>query len=764
MKTNYFNSLFFSVILLTMSIGHSQNILTDGDFSLTTDIVSYVNGQPPANVWSTWQGGDVNAIATVVDGVCNYQVINSGNQTYEVQLVQGGFTLEKGHSYQLSFDVKADSNRTFGVFLGENGGNWTTFIGYDRYTQNATTEWQNISLEFEAYAVFPYLKLSFELGAIDVNMYFDTVKLVDLGLKPHSVGIIGSSIGGWLNDIDMQTTDQINYTLSDYYFNEGIVKFRQDDLWDINWGNSSFPTGIGFQEGPNIPIPIAGNYNVTFNRESGEYAFECINNCPANIGILGTAVAPYFDWETDVNMSTNDGITYKLYSYTFSDGEVRFRQDDSSNVNWGNNDFPNGTGIQNGPNIPVTAGIYNVSFNIVTGDYSFTFPEIGILGSSLIGWNEDIDMQTTDGISYTLNDYYFNDGGVKFRQDNSWDINWGGDDFPMGWAYLNYYNNIPVQGGSYNVTFNIATGEYNFTATSCPIPGIKCPDNIYEINSPGICGAYINYPDIIPEYNCGGDNISITQIAGLPSGSLFPIGITTNTFELTNEEGDTATCSFDVMIFDVEPPIIFGLTDYFEPLWPANHKMVPIQINYNTSDNCGITTNEIYVYSNEMDNGLGDGNQEPDWTIIDEHNILLRAERSGNGNGREYYINIISRDESWNYSFQQVVVKVPHDNSSSNENTIKPDETFINPNKESPQFKIMAWPNPSTKSFNLIVDSFLNEPIDVFIANIRGRIISEFKIKNDMNSIHFGDDLQSGIYFVKVKQGEHSKTIQVVKE
>ena len=77
--------------------------------------------------------------------------------------------------------------------------------------------------------------------------------------------------------------------------------------------------------------------------------------------------------------------------------------------------------------------------------------------------------------------------------------------------------------------------------------------------------------------------------------------------------------------------------------------------------------------------------------------------RSGKGNGREYYINIISRDESWNYSFQQVVVKVPHDNRSSNENTIKPDETFINLNKESPQFKIMAWPNPSTKSFNLIV-------------------------------------------------------------
>jgi len=150
--------------------------------------------------------------------------------------------------------------------------------------------------------------------------------------------------------------------------------------------------------------------------------------------------------------------------------------------------------------------------------------------------------------------------------------------------------------------------------------------------------------------------------------------------------------------------------------------------------------------------------------VIDEHNILLRAERSGNGNGREYYIDIVSHDESWNYSSQQVVIKVPHDNRSSNQNTITPVEADINPNNKSTQFNIMAWPNPSTKSFNLMVDSFSDKPVNVVIANITGRIISEFKVKNDMNSIHFGDDLQSGIYFVKVKQGEYSKTIQVVKE
>lgn len=187
MKTNYFNSLFFVVILLTISMSHSQNILTDGDFSLTTNIVSFVDGPPPANIWSTWQGEHVDAHATVVNHECYYQILSSGNLKYEVQLIQAGFSLVPGHSYKLSFDVKADSNRTFGVFLGENGGNWTTLIGANNYNQNATTEWRNISIEFDVFTVFPYHKLSFDLGTINTSIFFDNVILIDLGVKKEPV-------------------------------------------------------------------------------------------------------------------------------------------------------------------------------------------------------------------------------------------------------------------------------------------------------------------------------------------------------------------------------------------------------------------------------------------------------------------------------------------------------------------------------------------------------------------------------------------------
>ncbi len=46
------------------------------------------------------------------------------------------------------------------------------------------------------------------------------------------------------------------------------------------------------------------------------------------------------------------------------------------------------------------------------------------------------------------------------------------------------------------------------------------------------------------------------QTAGLPSGSTFPVGITTNTFEITDASGNTSTCSFDVTVNDVEPPVM----------------------------------------------------------------------------------------------------------------------------------------------------------------------------------------------------------------
>ncbi|WP_372644592.1 PA14 domain-containing protein [Ancylomarina sp.] len=53
--------------------------------------------------------------------------------------------------------------------------------------------------------------------------------------------------------------------------------------------------------------------------------------------------------------------------------------------------------------------------------------------------------------------------------------------------------------------------------------------------------------------------VIITQTAGLPTGAVFPVGTTTNTFLATDNSGNTATHSFDVIVSDNTAPEIASL-------------------------------------------------------------------------------------------------------------------------------------------------------------------------------------------------------------
>jgi hypothetical protein len=91
-------------------------------------------------------------------------------------------------------------------------------------------------------------------------------------------------------------------------------------------------------------------------------------------------------------------------------------------------------------------------------------------------------------------------------------------------------------------------------------------------------------------------------------------------------------------------------------LWPPNHKMVDVTLNYDVIAGCGgTTTSKLSVTSNEPVNGT-------DWVVLDPNNVALRADRSGTGTGRTYTITIFSQDSLGNAASQTVTVTVPHDN------------------------------------------------------------------------------------------------------
>ena len=68
------------------------------------------------------------------------------------------------------------------------------------------------------------------------------------------------------------------------------------------------------------------------------------------------------------------------------------------------------------------------------------------------------------------------------------------------------------------------------------------------------------------------------------------------------------------------------------------------------------------VSCDEPINGPGDDNTEPDWDYTDDPLVvLLRAERTGDGDGRKYTIDIVCEDASGNITTETVDVIVPHD-------------------------------------------------------------------------------------------------------
>ena len=102
----------------------------------------------------------------------------------------------------------------------------------------------------------------------------------------------------------------------------------------------------------------------------------------------------------------------------------------------------------------------------------------------------------------------------------------------------------------------VGTDQCTFTITvnDTEAPAITCPAAITTSNDPGDCSAVVTYTTPVGTDNCTG--ATTTQTAGLASGSAFPVGTTTNTFEVTDAAGNTATCSFDVTVNDTEDPAI----------------------------------------------------------------------------------------------------------------------------------------------------------------------------------------------------------------
>ena len=155
-----------------------------------------------------------------------------------------------------------------------------------------------------------------------------------------------------------------------------------------------------------------------------------------------------------------------------------------------------------------------------------------------------------------------------------------GSNFPIG-TTINTFQVTDTAG-------NTATCSFDVTILDSENPTLSCPSDISINTDAGLCTAVYNYTSPVGADNCPGQ-ITI-QTVGLASGSVFPIGTTTNTFEVTDAANNISTCSFDVTVVDAEIPIAL-CQDISVQLSPVTGTatITPNDIDDGSSDNCNFT-------------------------------------------------------------------------------------------------------------------------------------------------------------------------------
>ncbi|HQV51459.1 MAG: HYR domain-containing protein [Flavobacteriales bacterium] len=163
-----------------------------------------------------------------------------------------------------------------------------------------------------------------------------------------------------------------------------------------------------------------------------------------------------------------------------------------------------------------------------------------------------------------------------------------GDFFPIGTTTVTY-DVLDADG-------NLASCSFSITVNDAENPAITCPSDIVVGNSAGICGAVVNYATLIGTDNCSGTTTSMTSV-GTASGSIFPLGTTTVSYETTDGVGLTTSCSFTVTVKDTEAPVATCQNVTIQLDASGNASVTTAQVNNGSTDNCAIDAPSLDVTS-----------------------------------------------------------------------------------------------------------------------------------------------------------------------
>lgn len=227
-----------------------------------------------------------------------------------------------------------------------------------------------------------------------------------------------------------------------------------------------------------------------------------------------------------------------------------------------------------------TDGTEDLDYTDGTTSYNDAFITVDSgSGKSLGGAN------AFDGLTFTPRIFngtiYYTTGSISVTQTTGFP---SGSIFPVG-TTTNTFEITDASG-------NTAACSFDITVNDIEPPVATCPANIIANNDPGSCDAVVNFT-VPTSDNCTGESLSL--ISGIPSGGIFPLGTTTNSYEVTDAAGLTSTCSFNITVNDTEAPVVSCLDITIQLDAAGMASITNTDIDGGSTDNCGIASSSIDI-------------------------------------------------------------------------------------------------------------------------------------------------------------------------
>ncbi|MCC6459820.1 MAG: T9SS type A sorting domain-containing protein [Saprospiraceae bacterium] len=263
-------------------------------------------------------------------------------------------------------------------------------------------------------------------------------------------------------------------------------------------------------------------------------------------------------------------------------------------------------------------------------------------------------------------------------------------------------------------TGNVSVETITVTVVDNLPPTLVCPASIIRCFGDDI----VQYAAPVATDNCLGNGGSFNLVSGLPSGSQFSVGTTTNTYTYTDADGNVGACTFEVTILD---EFVVTLNDTISDI--GNQMIGQIRITASGSLS-------PYTYQ---------------WFKVGSPAVISVTEDLTNVGAGEYYVVVTDEVGCTTVS-----------------------DTFVISNlvgtQDLPEWAgaLMIVPNPTSGNLSVIFPDQFNQEVDLTVYDLTGRRIQQ-QVASTPKKVEFNlSDLPDGLYMMLIRVDKQLVTRKIV--